>query len=80
MTASFINPLVAVEVSAAGVIAGILSAWFGIGGGIILAPLLGLILHCTQHEAQGLTLALLLLPLGLPAVIQYRKAGIDFSG
>ncbi len=58
---------------AAGLVAGLLSGVFGIGGGIVLVPLLGFLLGLSQQDAQGLTLAVLLLPIGLPAVLAYRK-------
>jgi uncharacterized membrane protein YfcA len=58
---------------AAGLAGGLLSGMFGIGGGIVLVPLLGLLLGLHQLEAQGVTLAVLLLPIGLPAVLAYRK-------
>jgi uncharacterized membrane protein YfcA len=57
----------------AGLAAGVLSGAFGIGGGIVLVPLLGFLLGLPQQEAQGVTLAVLLLPIGLPAVLAYRK-------
>lgn len=56
-----------------GLVGGLLSGIFGIGGGIVLVPLLGLVLGIGQQDAQGLTLAVLLLPIGLPAVLAYRK-------
>lgn len=55
---------------------GLLSGLFGVGGGIVLVPLLGLLLHLTQHQAQGVTLAALLFPIGLPAVLHYRAQGV----
>lgn len=58
---------------AAGLLAGTLSGVFGIGGGIVLVPLLGLLLGLDQHAAQGVTLAVLLLPVGLPAVVAYHR-------
>jgi uncharacterized membrane protein YfcA len=58
---------------ASGAVAGILSGIFGIGGGIVLVPLLGFLLSLGQQDAQGVTLAVLLLPVGLPAVLAYRK-------
>jgi uncharacterized membrane protein YfcA len=58
---------------AAGLAGGLLSGMFGIGGGIVLVPLLGLLLGLQQQEAQGVTLAVLLLPVGFPAVLAYRK-------
>ncbi len=62
--------------AAAGLVGGVLSGFFGVGGNVILVPLLALVLGLSQHQAQGLTLAALLPPLGLPAVWQYRRAGV----
>jgi uncharacterized membrane protein YfcA len=58
-----------------GLVAGILSGIFGIGGGVVLVPMLALLLDLGQHEAQGMTLAILLLPVGLAAVVEYHRAG-----
>jgi len=62
-----------------GLCGGLLSGLFGIGGGILMVPLLGLILGLDQHRAQGVTLAAMLLPTGLPAVLEYRRRGITTS-
>jgi uncharacterized membrane protein YfcA len=59
----------------AGMVAGLLSGVFGIGGGVVLVPLLALLLGLGQHDAQGMTLAILLLPVGLAAVVEYHRAG-----
>lgn len=59
-----------------GLVGGVLSGLFGIGGGIVLVPLLGLLLHLNQHQAQGVTLAAMLLPIGLPAVLHYKAQGV----
>jgi uncharacterized protein len=58
-----------------GLIAGTLSGLFGIGGGTILIPGLVFLAGLSQHEAQGTTLAIMLLPIGLLAVIPYFKNG-----
>jgi uncharacterized membrane protein YfcA len=60
--------------AAAALLAGLLSGIFGIGGGVVLVPLLGLILGLDQHDAQGVTLAILLLPIGAAAVVEYHRA------
>jgi hypothetical protein len=62
-----------------GLCGGVLAGLFGVGGGIVMVPLLGLILNLDQHRAQGVTLAAMLLPTGLPAVLQYRRRGIASS-
>ncbi len=62
-----------------GLCGGLLSGLFGVGGGIVMVPLLALVLGLDQHRAQGVTLAAMLLPTGLPAVLQYRHRGITTS-
>ncbi|WP_198347377.1 TSUP family transporter [Nocardia terrae] len=47
-----------------GVAAGILSGLIGIGGGVIIVPIL-ILLGLTAHEASGTSLAALLMPVGL---------------
>jgi uncharacterized membrane protein YfcA len=59
----------------AGVVGGIGSGLFGIGGGIVLIPIFGLVLAFDQHKAQGTSLVALIPPTGLLAVIAYAKAG-----
>ena len=58
-----------------GLFAGMLSGLIGIGGGIIIVPALVLFLGFTQKQAQGTSLGILLLPIGILAVIQYYKMG-----
>jgi uncharacterized protein len=63
-----------------GLAAGILSGLVGVGGGIIIVPALIFFLGFSQLQAQGTSLGLLLLPVGIFAVINYYKAGhIDFK-
>ncbi|WP_335339121.1 sulfite exporter TauE/SafE family protein [Lutibacter profundi] len=58
-----------------GLLAGILSGLVGIGGGIIMVPLFILFLGLTQHNAQGLSLAVMLPPVTFFAVYNYHTAG-----
>lgn len=58
-----------------GLLAGTLSGIFGIGGGTILIPGLVFLAGLTQHEAQGTTLAIMLFPIGLLAVMRYYQSG-----
>jgi uncharacterized membrane protein YfcA len=63
-----------------GLAAGILSGLVGIGGGIIIVPALVFFLGFGQHQAQGTSLGILLLPAGIFAVINYYKQGyIDWK-
>lgn len=58
-----------------GLAAGIMSGLVGIGGGIIVVPALVFFLGFSQQEAQGTSLGLLLLPIGILAVINYYNKG-----
>lgn len=58
-----------------GLLAGILSGFFGIGGGIIIVPALIYICGFNQLLAQGTSLAIMLPPVGLLAFLEYYKKG-----
>jgi uncharacterized membrane protein YfcA len=54
---------------------GIASGMFGIGGGVLLVPLLGLLFAFGQHRAQGTCLIALIPPTGILALAAYAKDG-----
>jgi uncharacterized membrane protein YfcA len=58
-----------------GLVAGTLSGILGIGGGAIIIPALIYLFGMTQHQAQGTTLAFMVLPIGLLAAARYYQAG-----
>lgn len=58
-----------------GCLAGVFSGLLGIGGGIIVIPALIFAFGLSQHQAQGTTLAMLVLPIGLLAAMTYYKMG-----
>ncbi|MGB1074763.1 MAG: sulfite exporter TauE/SafE family protein [Flavobacteriales bacterium] len=58
-----------------GLVAGIASGFVGIGGGMVIVPALIYFLGMTQHGAQGTSLAMMLPPIGILAVMSYYKAG-----
>lgn len=58
-----------------GFFAGIMSGLFGIGGGALIVPILMIFFGFTQIAANGTSLAALMFPVGIFAVIEYRKAG-----
>lgn len=60
---------------AIGLVSGFTSGLFGIGGGLLLIPALIYLAGYTQHEATGISLAILLPPVGLGAVIEYYRHG-----
>ena len=59
-----------------GLLAGILSGLIGVGGGIIIVPALIYFVDFTQKQAQGTSLGLLLLPIGILAVMNYYNKGL----
>jgi uncharacterized membrane protein YfcA len=63
-----------------GSVAGILAGLFGIGGGIVIVPMLIFFLKFAPSKAIGTSLAAMLLPVGILAVMKYWKAGdVDFK-
>ena len=57
------------------VFCGVAAGMVGIGGGVLLVPLLGLLFGFSQHRAQGTSLVALIPPTGLLAFLAYAKAG-----
>ena len=58
-----------------GLLAGLLSGLVGVGGGILMIPLLIMFLGFTQHQAQGTALFAMLPPIGILAAMNYYKEG-----
>ena len=58
-----------------GVIAGAISGVLGIGGGIIMVPAMVYLLGFTQQQSVATSLAIMLPPVSIFAVINYYKAG-----
>lgn len=58
-----------------GIVAGVMSGLFGIGGGIIIVPTLIAFLGMDILDANATSLAAMLLPVGILGVINYYKAG-----
>jgi len=70
-----INPAILIGV---GIFVGIYSGIMGLGGGTVMIPVLVLLLGFTQHQAVGTSLAVMIPPVTLPAVIEfYRKGQVD---
>lgn len=66
-----------------GLAAGFLGGMVGIGGGVLIVPALVLLLGLSQHMAQGISLAMILFPVGILGVINYYKNGfvdLRFAG
>jgi len=67
MTLTIILSLVAI-----GLLAGLLSGTVGVGGGIIMVPLMVYLLAFDQHTAQGMSLAVLAVPVTFIAAYNYH--------
>lgn len=59
---------------AVGVLVGIVSALFGIGGGLLMVPFMVLVLELGQHLAQGTSLAVII-PTAIVGAIAHHKRG-----
>ena len=59
-----------------GLITGIFSGVIGVGGGIIMIPIMTILFGFSQHMAQGTSLAVMLPPIGIFAVWAYYKEGM----
>ena len=64
-----------VTMLALGGLAGVLSGMFGIGGGLIIVPVLIVVFDLDPKTAVGTSLFALLLPTGLLGVLEYWRRG-----
>lgn len=64
-----------VLVAMIGLVAGVVSGLFGVGGAIVIIPGLVLVAGLPQHTANGTSLAALLLPVGLLGAWEYYRRG-----
>ena len=58
-----------------GLLAGFLSGMMGVGGGVVMVPLMVFLLGFSQHEAQGTSLGVLAIPVTFFAAYNYYKDG-----
>jgi uncharacterized membrane protein YfcA len=72
MSALAQNPAVLI---AFGIFVGVFSGLMGLGGGAVMIPLMVLLLQIEQTKAHGLSLAVMIPPVTLPAVIRYFQEG-----
>ncbi len=64
-----------VLVALIGVVGGVVSGLFGVGGAIVIVPALMLLVKLPPHTASGTSLASLLLPVGLLGAMEYYRRG-----
>jgi len=68
------NPSRIAGIFAMSCVVGVASGLFGIGGGVLIVPLLVLLFGFEQHRAQGTSLVALVPPTGLFALLAYYRA------
>ena len=73
MNASLLNSPAALI--AFGVLVGVFSGVMGLGGGSVMIPVMVLIYGLSQPAAHGTSLAVMIPPVALPAVIEYYRNG-----
>lgn len=74
------NPLRSFGIFSMAAFCGVAAGMVGIGGGVLMVPLLSLLFGFSQHRAQGTSLIALIPPTGLLAFLAYWKAGyVDFD-
>jgi uncharacterized protein len=66
------NPLLLIVF---GIVVGVFSGVMGLGGGSIMIPIMVFAFGMTQQQAHGTSLAVMIPPVTLPAVIQYYRHG-----
>ncbi len=69
------NTTVLVSLILIGLLAGFFSGTLGIGGSVVMIPLMLLWLNFSQHQAQGTSLAVLAVPVTLLAAYNYYQEG-----
>lgn len=65
---------VALGIVAVGVLVGLTSAMFGVGGGVVMVPFIVFALGESQHLAEGTSL-LVMVPTAVVGVIAHRRRG-----
>src|SRR3954469_4502648 len=70
-----LSPLLIISLLLLGVAIGVISGMIGLGGGTMVIPALIYFYGFSQKQANGTSLAMLLPPIGIFAVMAYNKAG-----
>ncbi len=69
------NTSVLISLILIGLLAGFFSGTLGIGGSVVMIPLMILWVNFSQHQAQGTSLAVLAVPVTLLAAYNYYQEG-----
>jgi uncharacterized protein len=71
----FSDPLMIGGMVLLGILVGFISGMLGIGGGVLVVPILVIVFGFKQQEANGTSLTMLFPPAAIPAIHTYWKAG-----
>jgi uncharacterized protein len=69
------SPMRVLQISLMACVVGVAGGMFGLGGGVLLVPLLVIVFGFDQHCAQGTSLVALVPPTGLLAFLNYASTG-----
>jgi uncharacterized membrane protein YfcA len=69
-----VTVLLAIAAVAVGLAVGVMSAMFGVGGGVVMVPFIVLALDKSQHLAEGTSL-LVIVPTAVVGAIAHHKRG-----
>ena len=58
-----------------GAVTGFVAGLAGVGGGIVIIPVLVMLLGYSQHQAQGTAISLLSIPVSIAAAWTYYRSG-----
>ncbi|MDR0822983.1 MAG: sulfite exporter TauE/SafE family protein [Endomicrobium sp.] len=61
-----------------GIAGGVLSGLFGVGGGIVLIPLMTIFLGMSQHSAQGTSLGIIMFSF-ITMLVYYKKGFVNLN-
>jgi uncharacterized membrane protein YfcA len=61
-----------------GIAGGVLSGLFGVGGGIVIVPLLTLVVGMGQHKAQGMSLGIIVFCI-FTMLNYFKKGYVDYA-
>lgn len=59
-----------------GIASGFIGGIAGVGGGLVIVPMLIMVMGMSQHQAQGTSIGTLVFPIAILAAFNYHKEGL----
>ena len=66
--------------AAMGILVGVFSGLFGVGGGIVMVPFMVLVLGLSQHVSEGTSLLVIVPPALVGAIAHHKRGYVDMQG